>query len=79
MASDGALAATIAVLPHFVEQKCRDVLALVPPPRQIKQIRVERGRPPTTRTEEIGGKFNIREAADGLAVQPDTPGDCNDG
>jgi len=67
------------LLPHFVEQKGRDVLALLPPPRQIRQIRVERGRPTTTRTEEIGGKFNIGEAANGLAVQPDTPGDSTDG
>src|SRR6266851_4273965 len=51
LTSDGALAATIALLPHFVEQKGRDVLALAPPPRQIGKVRIERGSPPTTGTE----------------------------
>src|SRR5712692_8370857 len=79
LASDGALAATIALLPHFVEQKGRDLLALSPPPRQIRKVRVEGGSPTTTGTEEVGGNFSIGKASDGLAVQPDTPGDGADG
>src|SRR5215204_6377054 len=76
---DRALAATIALLPDLVEQKGRDVLALSPPPGQIRQVGIEGGRPLTTRTEEISSVFHTSEAANGLAIQLYATGDGADG
>ena len=66
--SNSPLAPTIAHLPYLVEQKRRDALTLPPPLRQIWQVRVERGGPTTTRTEQVAGGFRTGEATDRLAI-----------